>query len=294
MGWTRLELFDALSDRDSIAGPVITVAELGSNAQLIGRDFFVDAPRSGSLRFPGPPAKCSGAAWQLHRGMGAPFADADFALNEAPLPPVEPQRCSISLGLSPAVPGMGPLSGFRGVVLTQAWAGTYATQLLGLMGADVIQLEVRSTRPRNDFCPATARVMCVAKFTLAAQVRNRVDSWRGGNYTNPMPAVFRDVPTAQHPWNCNPLCTKPPLRYLLLCESRLTLQSGVGPGRQQREPQQALHHRRPGAAGGHRPLRAARRPGGFRCRVSTCKELATVRGTYVPSCAGLAETSAHE
>ena len=215
MGWTRLELFDALSDRDSIAGPVITVAELGSNAQLIGRDFFVDAPRSGSLRFPGPPAKCSGAAWQLHRGMGAPFADADFALNEAPLPPVEPQRCSISLGLSPAVPGMGPLSGFRGVVLTQAWAGTYATQLLGLMGADVIQLEVRSTRPRNDFCPATARVMCVAKFTLAAQVRNRVDSWRGGNYTNPMPAVFRDVPTAQHPWNCNPLCTKPPLRYLL-------------------------------------------------------------------------------
>ena len=178
MGWSRLELFDALSDRDSIAGPVITVAELGSNAQLIGRDFFVDAPGSGALRFPGPPAKCSGAAWQLHRGMGAPFADADFDLKEAPLPPVDPQRCSISLGLSPAVPGMGPLSGFRGVVLTQAWAGTYATQLLGLMGADVIQLEVRATPPWNDFGPVTS-THSVAKLTLAqgAQPR-RLVAWR--------------------------------------------------------------------------------------------------------------------
>ena len=203
---------------------------LGSNAQLIGRDFFVDAPGSGSLRFPGPPAKCSGAAWQLHRGMGAPFADADFDLKEAPLPPVDPQRCSISLGLSPAVPGMGPLSGFRGVVLTQAWAGTYATQLLGLMGADVIQLEVRATRPWKDFDPVTS-TPALLNWRSRLKVRNRVDSWRGGNYTNPMPAVFRDVPPAQHPWNCNPLCTKPPLRYLL-CDAfgRATANVAIGGG----------------------------------------------------------------
>ncbi|NIQ92837.1 MAG: hypothetical protein GWN87_00440, partial [Desulfuromonadales bacterium] len=39
--------------------------------------------------------------------------------------------------------GSGPLAGFRGLVLTQAWAGTYATELLGLLGADIIQVETR-------------------------------------------------------------------------------------------------------------------------------------------------------
>jgi len=69
----------------------------------------------------------------------------------------------------------GPLEGVRGIVLTQAWAGSYCTQLLGMMGADVVQLEVRK----------------------------RLDSWRG-SYDGPMPAALRSVPTAQHAWNCNP------------------------------------------------------------------------------------------
>lgn len=69
----------------------------------------------------------------------------------------------------------GPLNGYRGIVLTQAWAGTYCTQLMGLMGADVIQVEVR----------------------------RRLDSWRG-SYDSPMPDGLVDVPTAEHPWNCSP------------------------------------------------------------------------------------------
>lgn len=69
----------------------------------------------------------------------------------------------------------GPLSGYCGIVLTQAWAGTYCTQLMGLMGADVIQVEVRK----------------------------RLDSWRG-SYDSPMPDGLVDVPTAEHPWNCSP------------------------------------------------------------------------------------------
>jgi crotonobetainyl-CoA:carnitine CoA-transferase CaiB-like acyl-CoA transferase len=68
----------------------------------------------------------------------------------------------------------GPLAGLRGIVLTQAWAGSYCTSLLGLMGADVVQVEVRM----------------------------RPDSWRGA-YDAPLPARLKDVPTAQHSWNCN-------------------------------------------------------------------------------------------
>ncbi len=72
--------------------------------------------------------------------------------------------------------GEGPLAGLRGIVLTQAWAGSYCTELLGMLGADIIQLEVRK----------------------------RLDSWRG-SYDTPMPATLRAVPTARHAWNCNPL-----------------------------------------------------------------------------------------
>ncbi len=74
-----------------------------------------------------------------------------------------------------SAPHAGPLEGYRGVVLTQAWAGTYCTELMALMGADVIQVEVRK----------------------------RLDRWRGA-YDSPMPGGLADSPTAEHPWNCSP------------------------------------------------------------------------------------------
>ncbi len=69
------------------------------------------------------------------------------------------------------------LEGVRAIVLTQAWAGSFATELLGLMGAEVIQIESRQ----------------------------RLDSWRGGNFANPIPPGLRDVPTVKHAWNANAL-----------------------------------------------------------------------------------------
>jgi crotonobetainyl-CoA:carnitine CoA-transferase CaiB-like acyl-CoA transferase len=73
----------------------------------------------------------------------------------------------------------GPLTGYRGIVLTQAWAGSYATQLLGMLGAEIIQVEFHG----------------------------RPDSWRG-SYDRPIPDTVADTPRAtanQHPWNVNPL-----------------------------------------------------------------------------------------
>jgi crotonobetainyl-CoA:carnitine CoA-transferase CaiB-like acyl-CoA transferase len=67
-----------------------------------------------------------------------------------------------------------PLEGIRGVVLTQAWAGTFCTDLLALSGADVIQIEARK----------------------------RPDGWRMG-YNGPMPDGLKKVATAEHPWNCS-------------------------------------------------------------------------------------------
>lgn len=69
----------------------------------------------------------------------------------------------------------GPLSGLRGIVLTQAWAGTFCTQILALMGMEMIQIEPRK----------------------------RLDSWRGG-YGGTVPEALRNTPTAVHPWNTSP------------------------------------------------------------------------------------------
>tara|TARA_B100000676_G_C18039623_1_gene824078 strand:- start:758 stop:1999 length:1242 start_codon:yes stop_codon:yes gene_type:complete len=68
------------------------------------------------------------------------------------------------------------LAGYRGVVLTQAWAGSLATQLMGLMGAEIILVESRT----------------------------RLDSWRGVP-TTPIAPALRDKDTATHSWNCNAL-----------------------------------------------------------------------------------------
>jgi crotonobetainyl-CoA:carnitine CoA-transferase CaiB-like acyl-CoA transferase len=69
----------------------------------------------------------------------------------------------------------GPLDGLHGIVLTQAWAGSFATELLALMGMEVIQIEAR----------------------------RRLDSWRGG-YGGTIPAALKQNPSAVHPWNCSP------------------------------------------------------------------------------------------
>lgn len=68
----------------------------------------------------------------------------------------------------------GPLEGVCAVVLTHAWAGTFATELLALAGAEVIQIEAR----------------------------RRPDGWRMG-YQAPMPNALKAVPTAEHAWNCS-------------------------------------------------------------------------------------------
>ena len=164
-GWTRMELFDALAAQRVIAGPVLYMDELADNPQFTAREFF---RRSNTgIRFPGPFAKMSRSGWRL---------DPDISHEQPDEPRNKPARIRENNERGEDPKGKGPLNGFRGLVLTQAWAGTYATELLALMGAEVIQLEVRG----------------------------RLDSWRG-TYQNPIPKELKDMPSAQHAWNCSPL-----------------------------------------------------------------------------------------
>jgi len=69
----------------------------------------------------------------------------------------------------------GPLAGIRVLTFTQAWSGTFATELLGFLGADVIQIEAR----------------------------RRPDTWRGG-YQGAIPSAIQDPAKRQRKWNVGP------------------------------------------------------------------------------------------
>jgi crotonobetainyl-CoA:carnitine CoA-transferase CaiB-like acyl-CoA transferase len=178
--WSRMDLFDALAGERVIAGPVLTVAELGHNPQFEARRFLTrPRARTGDAAslcpYPGPPFRMSRTPWQLRHGMSAAGgARAEWSGNG--LARRHEGEAPATGSRAPIRKPAGPLSGLRGLVLTQAWAGTYTTELLGLLGAEIVQLEATE----------------------------RLDSWRGGRRA-PLPAQLSALPSAQHAWNCNPL-----------------------------------------------------------------------------------------
>jgi crotonobetainyl-CoA:carnitine CoA-transferase CaiB-like acyl-CoA transferase len=172
LGWKRADLFDALAARRVIAGPVLDVADLASNAQLTAREFFRgpdEAP--GAPRQAGPAVRYGRTRWRLARPapeQHAPGQPGATRFTGAGL--------SVSRRARAAKAGAGPLSGYRGLVLTQAWAGTYTTELLALLGADIVQVENRG----------------------------RLDSWRGSD-SGTVSAVLAGHETTGAAYDLNPL-----------------------------------------------------------------------------------------
>ena len=152
--WTKDDLFAGLSEIPVVAGPAYTMDELARNPQFAARDFFADVD---GTRFPGMPFKMSRTPLTVTPGESA-------KVDARPKPAGEKSMVT------------GPLAGYRGVVLPQAWAGSLATELLGLIGAEIVLVEART----------------------------RLDSWRGVA-TTPMAPALRDRDTAKHSWNCNAL-----------------------------------------------------------------------------------------
>jgi crotonobetainyl-CoA:carnitine CoA-transferase CaiB-like acyl-CoA transferase len=165
-GWRKMDLFDELALRRVVAGPVLTTEELRANPHLRERGGWVSAGDMVEAIYPGPPFRMSRTPLTLRSPAPAPGGSEPRFLDRAKLP----------VGAANGQSGAGPLHGVRGIVLTQAWAGTFCTELLAFLGADVVQVEVRK----------------------------RLDSWRG-SYDAPMPARLADVAAAKHAWNCNPL-----------------------------------------------------------------------------------------
>ena len=158
----KWELFHGLVQRRCIAGVVQNAQELLENEHLRSRDYIVST-HIGDRRVhaPGAPAKLSATPWSLSRAapeIGEHDGDVETTVRKRRHGTGTPDL---------------PLSDIRVLAFTQAWAGTFATQLLGLLGADVVQIE----SPK------------------------RPDVWRGAGA--PVPPAVRNPDIKQNPLNNN-------------------------------------------------------------------------------------------
>ena len=179
-------LFHKLARLRCISGVMQTIPELVQNEQFDARGFIVETELDGnSVRASGDPHPMSPPSWSLK--SPAPKLNA-VSSNQpsSPLPgEISPRsRESDSKVFSPPAKRgempkaeggsrslSGPLDGVRVLTFTQAWSGTFATELLAFLGADVVQIEAL----------------------------RRVDIWR---LLRPwVPDAIRDDSKTQHPVN---------------------------------------------------------------------------------------------
>ena len=136
----RWEVFHALAKLRCVIGVVQDVDDLTKNEQLLARRFFTaTAIRKRPVRTTGAPAKLSPSPWRLrtpapalatHGGASAPWRS----------PTRTPDDATDGGSATPQALADGPLAGVRVLSFGQAWSGTFGTELLALLGADVVQI----------------------------------------------------------------------------------------------------------------------------------------------------------
>ena len=167
----RMELFELLSQVRGVAGVVQNTSDLLDNPHLRARDYFVETTVDGQrVERPGPQVKLSASPCALRRD--APRLGERQMSSEAA---VWRRRAGPTARRGAAVPSETPLAGVRVLTVTQAWSGPLGTELLALLGADVVQVEAR----------------------------RRPDVWRMyvAGYNTPVPPRIADPSRRQRGWN---------------------------------------------------------------------------------------------
>ena len=161
----KWSLFHQLAELRCISGVFQPIDELVENEQLAARGFVVSTDLAGStVRAAGDPHPMTPPSWSL-RTPAPTLAASESAAAPRTVPrrPQTPPAAATTL--------RGPLEGVRVLTFTQAWSGTFATELLAFLGADVIQIEAL----------------------------HRVDIWR--NVRPWVPKAIRDDSRVQHAVN---------------------------------------------------------------------------------------------
>ena len=192
-------LFHKLARLRCISGVMQTIPELVENEQFVARGFIVETELEGeTVRASGDPHPMTPPSWSLKspapelgsteaipppslrdispRGAGGETGGAPAGVNvgaaeEQNLHSPRAEREEMPMAEERSPTARGPLDGVRILTFTQAWSGTFATELLGFLGADVVQIEAL----------------------------RRVDIWR---LLRPwVPDAIRDDSKTQHPAN---------------------------------------------------------------------------------------------
>ena len=129
----RWPVFHALAELRCVIGVVQDIGDLVENEHLLARDYFAETEiASQKVRVAGAPAKLQPSPWSVH--TPAPrlgeHSLSDVAISRKAVPQPQTARSFKE----------GPLTGIRVLSFGQAWSGTFATELLALLGADVVQV----------------------------------------------------------------------------------------------------------------------------------------------------------
>lgn len=132
--YTRDELFHGLSPLKILVGMAESIEDLLSDPHLLERQSFLRYGKDQFVTIPGANFKMSETPWSFR--SDAP-AQSDFVETN-----IEDHLKNITKrsAFNVSRPDY-PLSKTRAVVLTQAWAGAYCTQILADLGMEVIQVE---------------------------------------------------------------------------------------------------------------------------------------------------------
>lgn len=163
-------LFHRLAELRCISGVMQTIPELVENEQFVARGFIVDTELDGQpVRASGDPHPMTPPSWSLNSPAPRLGQARNLSASQEETPKVRPTLDAGAEGGSPKT--SGPLDGVRVLTFTQAWSGTFGTELLAFLGADVVQIEAL----------------------------RRVDIWR---LLRPwVPDAIRDDSKTQHPAN---------------------------------------------------------------------------------------------
>lgn len=154
LGVDKARLYEEGQARNISIAPVSSAVELLANAQLVEREFFIDAEVDGrSVRLPGPPYRFSDGGVAVRQ---AADSSGGAVLGRRVAATRPPQR-------SPSARPR-PLEGLRVADFTWVGAGPFLTKPFADHGADVIKIEsrthtdpIRSMRPFRDGIPGFDR-----------------------------------------------------------------------------------------------------------------------------------------
>jgi crotonobetainyl-CoA:carnitine CoA-transferase CaiB-like acyl-CoA transferase len=180
----KWEVYHELARLHCISGVVQNTQELVNSEQFAARGFLVETVVEGKkLKAPGAAVKLYDTPAVVRNA--APRLGQDTVKRRAAAQRVRADKC------------LQPLAGVRVLTFTQAWSGTFGTELLAFLGADVVQIEARK----------------------------RPDVWRGAGAPVPRAIVNEDL--EQSPLNTNGM-----FNSVNLCKRAITLDMASERGRE--------------------------------------------------------------